>query len=175
MLRAPARPCISNRKIKARIGSYFTYSNTHTAERAHVRPRQPHTRAAHANTNKSIINVSETQARRTVLFVREGGWRHSYKRGRGCVGAASQFTVARRVVRPDAGPPPARRRHPEALRSTLDCRTLCPTRAPALTRPLSRHLLQTKCYNSCLYHWSVNLISEYLLDRFITGEGEFCI
>ena len=140
---------------------------------------------AYANTNKSIINVSETQARRTVLFVREGGWRHSYKRGRGCIGAASQFTVARRVVRPDAGPPPARRRHPEALRS--------PIHHPGLSReattpcvPPRGHLLmnatlvafanlQTKCYNSCLFHWSVNPISEYLLDRFIIGEGELCI
>lgn len=139
---------------------------------------------AHANTNKSIINVSETQARRTVLFVREGGWRHSYKRGRGCIGAASQFTVARRVVRPDAGPPPARRRHPEAHRSqipppwTVSGRHPCaPPRGLLFmnTTLVALPYLQTKCYDSCLFHWSVNPISEYLLDRFIIGEGEFCI
>lgn len=60
----------------------------------------------------------------TVLFVwREVGGTHTSEgeaaaaraAGGGLRAAGGQFTVARRVVRPDAGPSPARRRHPTPI------------------------------------------------------------
>lgn len=76
MLRAAARPCIPNRKIKARIGTLPTLTPTlvrvvpQLCASAHKRKR--------GNTNKSIINVTKTQAQRTVLFVwREVGGTHT--------------------------------------------------------------------------------------------------
>lgn len=66
--------------------------------------------------------------------------------------------------------PPAPRSSPQPTPWTVSGpTTLCsPTRTP-----LAFACLQTKCYDSCIFHWSVNPISEYLLDRFIIDEGEF--
>lgn len=107
----------------------------------------------------------------------EGGWRHSYKRGRGVV-AARQFTVARRVVRPDAG------RHPRAAGtpSTADC-----TRPGLVSGTLRTYLCHLKGVHELiklvpkrrdevlqlvLIHWSVIQISGCLLDRFYINKGK---
>lgn len=74
MLRAAARPCIPNRKIKARIGTLPTALPHSQLELVVVHAH----RRSGGNTNKSIINVTKTQAQSTVLFVwREVGGTHT--------------------------------------------------------------------------------------------------
>lgn len=108
MLRATTRPCIPNCKIKARILTLATTKFEHRYMLSclafvYVFVRL-NTRILY---NKSNSDMSTEYG--TICL--EGGWRHSYRRGRGCVGAGRQFTVARRVVRQDPAPshraPPA--------------------------------------------------------------------
>lgn len=154
MLRAAVRPCIPNRKIKARIGTLLTPTPTrlHGAQIQMCWCNRTHRR--NGNTNKSYQDRSAVYG--TICL--ERGWRHSYKRGRGCVGAARQFTVARRVVRPDVRPSPARRRHflarppqPPPLIATLAALTTLDTNQDFVISSIvySKGCLWTDHYKSC--------------------------
>lgn len=133
------------------------------------------THAAHANTNKSIINVSETQARRAYGTICSGGRLEALIQARERLyrrcqpvyrcearSAAGRWTATR------APPAPRSSLPPWTVSGRLPC---APPRGRLFmnTTRVTLPYLQTKCYDSCLFHWSVNPISEYLLDRFIIG------
>lgn len=122
--------------------------------------------------------------RRTVLFVwREVGGTRTSEGEAAARRAARQFTVARRVVRPDA---PTRAPAPctgSATAASSSPPGLC-LGLPALCTPRgvidwSLRILfsgsETQCYNSCLFHWSANPNSGSLLDRLCINWGKFHI